>query len=271
MAVILALDQGTTSLRAIVFDRAGRDRRARAEGVPPDLSAAGLGRARSERDLGGADRRGARGARPRRHVGRATSRRSASPISARRRWCGIAQAASRSATRSCGRTGAPRDAATSCEAAGREPLMHARDRPRARRLFFRRPSSAGCSTTCRARASAAERGRARVRHRRYLAHLEAHRRRAHVTDASNASRTLLYDIHAGAWDDELLQLFGVPRSRAAGGAAVERGRRRDRARRSRRAASRSPASPATSRRRCSASAASCPAWPRTPTAPAASC
>jgi glycerol kinase len=36
--------------------------------------------------------------------------------------------------------------------------------------------------------------------------------RCHVTDASNASRTLLYDIHAGAWDDELLALFGVPRA-----------------------------------------------------------
>ncbi|MGZ5427358.1 MAG: FGGY family carbohydrate kinase, partial [Thermoanaerobaculia bacterium] len=33
----------------------------------------------------------------------------------------------------------------------------------------------------------------------------------HVTDASNASRTLLYDIHTGRWDDELLQLLDVPR------------------------------------------------------------
>jgi glycerol kinase len=34
----------------------------------------------------------------------------------------------------------------------------------------------------------------------------------HATDATNASRTLLYDIHRGEWDDELLELFGVPRS-----------------------------------------------------------
>ena len=34
---------------------------------------------------------------------------------------------------------------------------------------------------------------------------------AHVTDPSNASRTLLYDIHAGDWDDELLALFDIPR------------------------------------------------------------
>jgi len=35
--------------------------------------------------------------------------------------------------------------------------------------------------------------------------------RVHVTDPSNASRTLLYDIHALAWDDELLRILGVPR------------------------------------------------------------
>ncbi len=31
-----------------------------------------------------------------------------------------------------------------------------------------------------------------------------------VTDVTNASRTLLYDIHAGRWDPDLLELFGVP-------------------------------------------------------------
>jgi glycerol kinase len=32
----------------------------------------------------------------------------------------------------------------------------------------------------------------------------------HLTDASNASRTLLYDISAGRWDPELLELFDIP-------------------------------------------------------------
>jgi glycerol kinase len=36
--------------------------------------------------------------------------------------------------------------------------------------------------------------------------------KSHVTDATNASRTLLYDIHAGTWDDELLNILRVPRS-----------------------------------------------------------
>jgi glycerol kinase len=34
----------------------------------------------------------------------------------------------------------------------------------------------------------------------------------HITDVSNASRTLLYNIHTGDWDDELLGVLGVPRS-----------------------------------------------------------
>ncbi|WP_017937699.1 glycerol kinase GlpK [Zestomonas thermotolerans] len=36
--------------------------------------------------------------------------------------------------------------------------------------------------------------------------------RVHRTDASNASRTLLFDIHRQQWDDELLALFDIPRS-----------------------------------------------------------
>jgi glycerol kinase len=36
--------------------------------------------------------------------------------------------------------------------------------------------------------------------------------RLHLTDASNASRTMLYNIHTAEWDDELLRLFRIPRS-----------------------------------------------------------
>jgi glycerol kinase len=36
--------------------------------------------------------------------------------------------------------------------------------------------------------------------------------KSHVTDATNASRTLLLNIHTGQWDDDLLKLFGIPRS-----------------------------------------------------------
>jgi glycerol kinase len=36
--------------------------------------------------------------------------------------------------------------------------------------------------------------------------------RVHITDVSNASRTMLLNIDSCEWDDELLDLFGVPRS-----------------------------------------------------------
>jgi glycerol kinase len=36
--------------------------------------------------------------------------------------------------------------------------------------------------------------------------------KVHATDASNASRTLLYDIHKGAWDADMLKMLDVPES-----------------------------------------------------------
>lgn len=37
----------------------------------------------------------------------------------------------------------------------------------------------------------------------------------HVTDDSNASRTMLYNLHTGTWDEELLTLFDIPRAMLA--------------------------------------------------------
>ncbi|ABB37211.1 glycerol kinase [Oleidesulfovibrio alaskensis G20] len=45
----------------------------------------------------------------------------------------------------------------------------------------------------------------------------------HVTDESNASRTMLFNIHTGDWDEELLKILDVPRSmlpRVAGSSEV---------------------------------------------------
>ena len=36
--------------------------------------------------------------------------------------------------------------------------------------------------------------------------------RHHVTDVSNASRTLMFDIRRGCWDEQLLELLGIPRA-----------------------------------------------------------
>jgi len=38
----------------------------------------------------------------------------------------------------------------------------------------------------------------------------------HTTDATNASRTLVYNIHNGDWDDELLNILDIPRSMLPG-------------------------------------------------------
>ena len=50
----------------------------------------------------------------------------------------------------------------------------------------------------------------------------------HATDPSNASRTMLYDIGAGAWSDELGDVVRRPARVPARGAAVERALRPDR-------------------------------------------
>jgi glycerol kinase len=91
----------------------------------------------------------------------------------------------------------------------------------------------------------------------------------HVTDVSNASRTLLFNIHTLDWDDTLLEILGVPRAmlpevRASSEWYGEA------------AASLLGAPipltgpPAISRRRCSGKPASSPDRRRIPTAPAAS-
>ena len=64
---ILAIDQGTTSTRAIIFDKTGSHRRVRAARARADLPEGGLGRARPDGDLAQharGDRPGARQGRP---------------------------------------------------------------------------------------------------------------------------------------------------------------------------------------------------------------
>ena len=78
----------------------------------------------------------------------------------------------------------------------------------------------------------------------------------HVTDATNASRTLLASSQTLDWDDELLALFGVDRELLPRIVRLRRGGRGGRAARAR--ASRSAASRATSRRRSTARAATSP-------------
>ena len=46
--------------------------------------------------------------------------------------------------------------------------------------------------------------------------------KAHVTDYSNASRTLMYNIHELKWDEELLEILDVPRVHASRSTSIFR-------------------------------------------------
>ena len=255
--MILAIDQGTTGTTCLVVDDelrpVGRGYREFAQHFPR----AGLGRARPGRDLG--ERRASpRGRRsPRRESGAAdVSARSGSPTSARRSSSG---------------SGAPAPGAPGDRLAG----------PAHRRALRRAPAPTWCASapassptrTSRRRSSSGScartelpQERARLRHDRLLARLEADRRRRHVTDVTNASRTMLLDLDDGRLGRRAARRCSAsiapccPRSSLLGGVVAEAtllgatrpGRR---------------ASPATSRRRSSARAASPPARRRRPTGP----
>ncbi|STU57347.1 glycerol kinase [Klebsiella pneumoniae] len=51
--------------------------------------------------------------------------------------------------------------------------------------------------------------------------------RVHVTDYTNASRTMLFNIHDLDWDDKMLDALDIPRAMAAGSAQVFRSVRPD--------------------------------------------
>ena len=104
---VLAIDQGTTSSRAIVFDGKQQIAGIGQDGVHPAFPGLGLGRARARRDLGHLPVGVQDGAAQGRHRRPPTSPRSASPTSARPPSSGTARPASRSTTPSSGRTGAP--------------------------------------------------------------------------------------------------------------------------------------------------------------------
>ena len=135
--------------------------------------------------------------------------------------------------RSCGRTGAPRRAATSCA----PPATSRSSAPAPASCSTRtsrRPSSSGCSRE----GGVDRRRRPRVRHRRLVDPVEPHRRRrrrARDRAVEREPHDAVRHRHAATWSDELLDLFGVPRSCLPDGAPEQRALRHDRARRAPRA------------------------------------
>ena len=238
----------------------GQSGQRRAEGARADLSQAGLGRARRQGGLGAHSGGHGRGARRRRRERRRHLPAWASPISARPPWCGTGRPASRSTTRSSGRTRAPTRSSTSC-------------RPTAARTRFREQVGLPLATYFSA-----------PKVRWILDNVDGLAARAdsgdlvfgnmdtwviwnltggvdggqHVTDVTNASRTMLMDLKTLAWDDSIASTIGVPTAMLpeikASSELLRRGPLRWQASR----AWRSPATSAISRRRRSGRPASRP-------------
>jgi glycerol kinase len=205
--VVLALDEGTTSARAIAFDRAGRavaSAQREFEQLYPSpgdvrhdpeaIWSAQVATAREVVDAVGADRVAAIGITNQRETAVVWETATGRPIGDAIVWQSRVTAPFCAELREAGhedlvraRTGLPIDAYFSG--------------PKIRRILE--------ETGTGARADRGEL-RAGTIDTFLVSRLTAGR--VHVTDVSNASRTLLLDIHRGAWDDELLDLVGVPRA-----------------------------------------------------------
>jgi glycerol kinase len=211
--LILALDQGTTSSRAIAFDRGGRpvavaqepfEQRFPSPGHvthdPEAIWSSQLGVAqRVVRDVGGAGRIAAIGITNQRETTIVWDRATGLPIADAIVW-------------------QSRITAAACErlrAAGHEPLFRART-GLPLDAYFSGPKIAyilDAVPGARARAEAGELAFGTVDSFLLwrLTGGTADAGAVHATDVSNASRTLLFDIRRLEWDDELLALVGVPR------------------------------------------------------------
>ena len=174
---VLVIDQGTTSTRAIVFDRTRDAGRRRAGGIPADFSASRLGRTRSRGhlatdagDRARGDRQGRRAAsddRRRRHHQPARDDAGLEPRDRQPIHNAIVWQDRRTA-----------DAVRRLE--GRRATNRARQRARPACCSIpisRRPRSPGFSTTSPARAAARAARRTRLRHGRHISALAADRRR----------------------------------------------------------------------------------------------
>ena len=237
---------------------------------PPVLSAAGLGRARRARDLASTRLATIAEVLARLAQQLPTSPQWASRISARPSYFGIGAAVSRLPVRSSGRIGARRSFAHSCCSAGHEAQITRRTGLLLDPLLLGHQARVA-PRACARSAGARERGELAFGTIDSWLIWNLTGGRHHVTDVTNASRTLLCNIKSGAWDAELLELFRIPRSlpahdRAELPAEAVRSRRAP----CRIARSRSPASQAISTPRSSANAASLREWQRIPMAPDAS-
>lgn len=206
-ALILALDQGTTSSRAIAFDHAGLpvasaqrqfEQKFPSPGhVTHDPEAIWESQLAVGREVvaavGGADRISAIGIANQRETTIVWDRATGLPVADAIVW------QSRITAPACGRL---RDA-------GHEPLFRERT-GLPLDAYFSGPKIAHIlDAGPRLRARAAAGGLAFGTVDTFLL-WRLTGGKVHATDISNASRTLLFDIHRLTWDDELLAIVGVP-------------------------------------------------------------
>ena len=210
MKVVLALDQGTTSSRAIVFDRAGQalaaaqrefrqifPRPGWVEHDPAEIWGSQLAVAREALAAAGVDAHdvAALGITNQRETTLLWDRRSGQPVGNAIVW-------------------QDRRTAEHCErlkARGLEPLLSSRTGLLLDAYFSATKLSWMLEHDPALRARA-ERGELAFGTVDSWLVWKLTGGAAHLTDVTNASRTLLFDIHAQAWDDELLGIFGVPRA-----------------------------------------------------------
>ncbi len=147
----------------------------------------------------------------RRYSTRASGRSgSASPTSGRPWSCGTGEPSPRWLRRSSGRTAAPPTRCRELREAGLEPMLRERTGLVAD-PYFSATKLEWLLREPELRRRAAARGAGRAARSRAGWWRELTGGRVHVSDHTNASRTLLYDLRARDWDPELLAIFGVPR------------------------------------------------------------
>jgi len=207
--LILALDQGTTSSRAIAFDHEGRpvataqqpfEQRFPSRGHvthdPEAIWSSQLAVARRVvAEVGGAERIAAIGITNQRETTIVWDRSNGRPVTDAIVWQSRITAPACDALRTAGhealfreRTGLPLDA------------------------YFSGPKIAHILDSEPGLRARAERGELAFGTVDSFLLWRLTGGRVHATDVSNASRTLLFDIHRLAWNDELLDLVGVPRA-----------------------------------------------------------
>ena len=208
---VLAIDQGTTSTRAIVFDASARAvSHRRGANLAQHYPASGWVEHDAE-DIWRDDAR--HGARGDRGSGVGAADIAAIGITNQRETAVIWERAQRQARftgPSSGRTGARADVCATLKRRGCRAARAAQDRTAARSVLLRHQACLDARSRTRARAARGAR-RARLRHHRQFLLWRLTGGRVHATDVTNASRTLLFDIHAQDWDEELLRLLRVPR------------------------------------------------------------